>query len=323
MFHRKFLPTMFAAIALSATQSIAALAQPWPGNPVQGTPAPGGPVSTLRDPLIEGAPTSPAFIPPADGQAPPIGSGSTPWAVTPGMGGAPTLEPWVPAIPANSVDQSFSGVPLPVTPAVVSPPGVLGPALTGLVPGPESTLGSDPGSLTAPPGYINAAEQVNINPNGGMPGTGGYIGSIPTARRGGQETHQWELRGRYASENGIGGDGSQGNVVRFGTVAGNGILLGVPNGNGPRNGSIDLGGGARIKVNGVVMSTATSIQDYGNSATRNNIIPALDARPAYEFGQGRRTEPLFSYKTTDYGGPFRQFSAASCAAVKTAKSVTN
>jgi hypothetical protein len=287
MFQRKYLPAMLV-MAIAASQTLAALA----------------------DPLIDGAPTSPAFIPPAESQPPPIGSGPTPWAVTPGMGGAPTLEPWVTAIPANSVDQSISGIPLPVNPAVVSPPGVLGPALTGLVPGPESTLGSDPGSLTAPRGYINAADQVNINPNGGMPGTGGYEGTINRVRRGGQETHQLELRGRNSILAGVGGDGSQGNVARLGPWAGYGVVDGVPTGNGMRTSSIDLGGGQRFKVGGTVISTGSTIQDNGVSATRNNPVRALRAQAATEFGQGFHGEPVHSNKTTDYGGPFKRFSPA-------------
>jgi hypothetical protein len=297
MFHSKFLPSTMLAIALGVTQTLTAFAQ-------------GGPVGTLRDPLIGGAPTSPAFIPPADGLPPPIGSGNIPTAVNPGMGGPPTLPSWVPAIPANSADQSFSGVPLPVTPAVVSPPGVLGPALTGLVPGPESTLGSDPGSLTAPQGYINAANQVNINPGGGMPGTGGFFTSMNTVRRGGQETHQFEERGRNSFFGGRGGDGSQDEVTRLGPIAGMGVPLGVPTGNGFRNSVIDLGGGQRMKVAGVVISTGSTIQDLGNSATRNNPIAAIRANRATDFGQGFRREPVYSNKTTDFGSDFKQFSPA-------------
>jgi hypothetical protein len=319
MLNRKFLSAMIVAIALGATQAMAALAQPWPNNPVQGGPMPGGPAGTLRDPLIGGAPTSAPFIPPMDGQPPPIGSGPIPWAVTPGMGGPATLLPWVPAIPANSVDQSFSGIPLPVNPAVVSPPGILGPALTGIVPGPESTLGTDPGSLTAPRGYINDAQQMNIIPTGGVPGTGGFNTTIPTIRRGGQETHQWELRGRNSMIGGLGGDGSQDDITRLGPWAGWGTVTGVPTGDGLRNSSIDLGGGQRFKVGGVVIPTGSTIQDFGLSSTRNNPIPALDAQQSYEFGQGFRREPTYSSKTTDFGFPFRQFSAANEDAQKRAQ----
>ncbi len=293
MLNRKFIPAMIAAFTLGAIQASAALAQPWPGSPMQGSPMPGGPVGTLRDPLIGGAPTSAPFIPPADGQPPPVGCGPTPWAVNPGMGGAPTLLPWV-----------------PVNPAVVSPPGVLGPALTGIVPGPESTLGSDPGSLTAPIGYINDAQQLNVLPGGGLPGTGGYNTTINTIRRGGQETHQWELRGRNSMIGGVGGDGSQDNITRLGPWAGWGTVTGVPTGDGLRNSSIDLGGGQRFKVGGVVIPTGSTIQDFGLSDMRNNPIPSLNAQQSYEFGQGFRREPVYSSKTTDFGCGFRQFSAA-------------
>jgi len=314
MFKGKLLPAMFIAYTLGATHTLAVSAQPWPGSPYQGQGqgfgVPGGPVDTLRDPLIQGAPTSPAFIPPVGSQPPPRGSGSIPLGVTPGMSGPPTLIPSVPAIPANSVDQANSGLALPFTPGMVAPPGVLGPALSGLVPGPESTLGTDPGSLTAPPGYINAANQVNINPDGGIPGTGGYNGTINHVRRGGQETRQYELRGRNAALGGAGGDGSQDNVARLGPWAGYGVVTGVPTGDGMRNSALDLGAGQRIKVAGVKISTGSSIQDFGDSATRNNPIFANRAQRSFNGSQGLHNEPIFSNKSTDFGKRYTQFNQA-------------
>ena len=53
--------------------------------------------STLRSPLITGAPSSPAYQPPQEGQAPPIGDGSTPYGVTPGHRG------YLPELPASQV----------------------------------------------------------------------------------------------------------------------------------------------------------------------------------------------------------------------------
>lgn len=319
MFKHKFLPALITAVTLGSTalSALAASPGPWPGSPPQGTPPPGGPVTTLRDPLILGQPNGAPFVPAVPGQPPAIGDGPIPVGVTPGMGGPTTLLPWVPAIPSNQIDQGFSGIPLPVTPAVVSPPGVLGPSLTGIVPPSPSTPGYDPGSLTAPMGFINAAQQTNIIPTGGLAGTGGFYTSIPTMRRGGQETHQWELRGMNSQIGGVGGDGSQDNVARLGPWAGWGTVTGVPTGDGLRNSSIDLGGGARFKTGGVVIPTGSTIQDFGLSATRNNGIGALDANQSYEFGQGRHREPMYSSKTTDFGLPYTLFSPANETAQKT------
>ena len=222
------LSTICAAFALGALAMPAAQAQ-FPGDPVQPGPAPGAPVSTLRTPLIQGHPSAPAFIPPAEGAPPAIGDGATPAGVTGGHSNLPvTLLPWVPVVPSNQIDQGTSGIPLPVDPAITSPPGVLGPALTGLVPAPPSTPGADPGSLTAPAGSFNASQELNINPGGGIPGTGGFYTSIPTVRRGGQETHQYGYRGMNSILGGGSSDGSQDNIERLGPWAGFGTVTGGP-----------------------------------------------------------------------------------------------
>ena len=109
---------------------------------------------------------------------------------------------------------------------------------------------------------------------------------------------------------GLGGDGSQDNITRLGPWAGWGTVTGVPTGDGLRNSSIDLGGGQRFKIGWCLYSNGSTIQDFGLSSTRNNPIPSLDAQQSYEFGQGQRREPHYTSKTTDFGFPFRQFSAA-------------
>jgi hypothetical protein len=227
------------------------------------------------------------------------------------MGGPPTLLPWVPNIPANTVDQASSGIPLPFSPAIESAPGVLGPALTPAIPGPPSTPGPDMGSLTNVPGFINPAQELNIYPGGGIPGQGGYNTTIPTQRRGGQETHQWGLRGRNSSLIPGMGDGSQDQVTRLGPWTGWGIPFGVPTGNGLRNSSIDLGGGMRFKAGDCcTVPTGSSVADYGLSSTRDNFIGALNAQQSYEYGQGFRNSPRYSNKTTDFGFPYQQFDPA-------------
>ena len=273
--------------------------------------------SILRDPLIPGAQSTPPFICPPEGAPPPVGMGPTPAPVTPGMGGPSTLLPWVPAVPANQVGIGNSGIPLPFGPPVAMPPGVLGPLLTPFVPGPSSTPGADPGSLTAPAGSFNPARDVNVQPQGGFAGTGGYNTTIPTQRRGGQQSHQWELRGRNSSLIPGAGDGSQDEVTRLGPYSGWGVPFGVATGDGLRNNSIDLGGGMRYAAGGVKIPTGSTIQDFGLSSTRGNGIMGLGAQQSTEFGQGFRREPTYSSNTTDFGFPYRQFNPANEDAQKT------
>ncbi len=267
-------------------------------------------------PLIPGALGSGPFIPPPQGAPPAPGDGSTPLPVTPGMGGPSTLLPWVPAMPANSIDSLNSGIPLPVGPPVATPPGVLGPMLTPFIPGPASTPGPNPGSLMTPlldnggPGDFNAAQGTLVNPGGGLPGMGGYNTTINTIRRGGQQTHQWELRGRNAGMIPGSGDGSQGEVEELGPYAGWGVPFGVPTGDGLRNSSIDLGGGMQMKVGGVTVPTGNTILDYGTNAMRGNPIMGLGAQRSFDFGQGFRNNGIYSNATTDYGFPYQQFNPA-------------
>jgi hypothetical protein len=309
--YNKILKVVIAALTLGFTLSQVAHAQ---GS------------TTLHDPLIPGYQSTPPFVPPAEGMPPAVGDGPTPEGINPGMPDPHTLLPWVPAIPANQIDQDSSGVNLPVGPPVETPPGILGPALTGLVPHAPSTLGPDPGPLSAPAGFIIPSERLNINPLGGLPGTGGYYTTINKVRRGGQQSHQWELRGRNTVFGG-GGDGSQDEVTLTGPLAGFGLPFGVPTGNGYnkgpagsnndlRNSAIDLGGGQRLKIGGAKISTGSSLQDYGLSDMRDQGIGALDGHQSTEFGQGFRREPIFTNKTTNFGFPYRQFIPANVTAQK-------
>ncbi len=276
--------------------------------------------STLRDPLIPGAISSAPFFPAAEGRPPAPGSGPTPAPVIPGQGGPPTLLPWIPAVPSNQIDIGSSGIPLPFGPPVEMPPGVLGPLMTPFVPAPPSTPGVDPGILTVPPyaQTFNPSALAPVAPLGGIPGTGGYNTTIPTVRRGGQETHQWELRGRNSSLIGGLGDGSQDQVSRLGPYTGWGLPFGVPTGNGLRNNSIDLGGGMRFGGGeGTPISTGSSLQDFGDSAMRNAPIQGLGAQQSYEYGQGWRRIPMYSSKSTDFGFPYKQFNGANIGNQKT------
>lgn len=284
-----------------------ALAQ---STPSDGCNIIGAPAFGMRSPLVSGSQMSLPFVPAPEGNPPAVGDGPTGAPVVPGHSGPSTLLPWVPSIPSNHINQGSSGIPIPFSPAIQSPPGVLGPLLTPFVPNAPSTPGADPGSLQAPMGSFNPAAQMPINPDGGIPGRGGYCTSIPTVRRGGQETRQYSLRGRNSSLGGLPDDGSMDQVELLGPMAGYGVPFGVATGNGMRNSSLDLGGGQRFAIGGNTISTAQGVQDYGHSAMRYHGMSALNARQSTEFGQGMRRLPMHSNKTTDFGFPYTQFSPA-------------
>ncbi|HEY9678460.1 MAG TPA: hypothetical protein V6C76_10655 [Drouetiella sp.] len=130
----------------------------------------------LRTPLIQGAPNAAAGEAPMQGDPPPVGSGSTPMGVTPGMtsGYAPPPSD-VPMPPMSPLDRgSGGGVNSYVQPFLTPPP---------------STPGVDPGMLPTPlSGASQAAVQVNINPGGGYPGD-----QAPQTRTGRQTSRDFGL----------------------------------------------------------------------------------------------------------------------------------
>ena len=162
------------AAALSLLVAPAALAQPWPGNPIQQGPPPGSPVTTLRTPLLVGAPWEPAYVPPPPGQPPPIGDGPVPYPVTPGMAGGPNPPP---------ASQVYIGQ---------IQPGYYGKQqatadLAGALTPPTNFTPTDPGSLPGPMDFTPPpAAIVNINPDGGMPGD-----QAPQTRWGAQTTRDF------------------------------------------------------------------------------------------------------------------------------------
>jgi hypothetical protein len=301
---------LFRTLIISITLAIGTQTMAFAQSAGSGCDLSGAPAVNLRDPLVNGASMGLPFVPAPSGAPPAYGNGPTSAPVVPGASGAPTLLPWVPAVPANTIGGSSSGIPIPFSPSIATPPGILGPALTPFIPAPSSTPGADPGMLQSQNGYFNPAMQTNIYPDGGMPGTGGYCTSIPTVRRGGQSTRQYELRGRNSGLAGFGGDGSMDQVQELGPMAGYGLPYGVPSGNGMRNSSIDLGGGMRFNVGGQTISTGNTIQEYGDSAMRYNGISALQAQQSTEYGQGMHRLPIYSSKTTDFGFPYTQFNPA-------------
>jgi hypothetical protein len=103
------------------------------------------------------------------------------------MSGSPTLLPWVPAIPADQIDQTNSQVNLGVTNSNQSAPFQLGSSL--IVPNAPSTPGSDPGLLPGHPGYPAPAAVVHVNAGGGkLPDN-----QAPTTGWNGQATHDFGL----------------------------------------------------------------------------------------------------------------------------------
>jgi len=153
MFNSKIIQAAVATFVVGAALSQAASAQG---------------ITTLRDPLIPGAQETAPIMPAVDGPPPPPGCGPTPWGVTPGMPGSPGFEPWVPNIPADTINSTNSGIGLPVSPPIALPPGVLGPALTPIIPNEPNTPGAAPPYLYVdgnnPSGLVEQSEVVQVNP---------------------------------------------------------------------------------------------------------------------------------------------------------------
>ncbi|MDR3616861.1 MAG: hypothetical protein P4L53_25110 [Candidatus Obscuribacterales bacterium] len=303
MFHNKFIKLAIAAAALGA-----AIPQAF----AQGT-------TTLFDPYLPGTQLTAPLVPAVGGPIPAVGCGPTPWPVTPGMAGSAALMPWVPSIPSNSIDQGFTGLSLPLGGAALTPPGVLGPALSGFIPPPSSAPGPIPSYLQSPGSNFNPAEQVAVPQSGILPGTGGYYTTINKVRRSGQKTTEFE---RKELPSILGGGGiAQDEVTEMGALAGWGIPFGIPTGVGYNNGpagsnndlyqtSVDLGGGQRMKIGGTNISTGQTIQDYGSSVLRHTPIGALTAQQSTEFGQGLHGSGIYTNKTTDFGCKFAPWNTA-------------
>jgi hypothetical protein len=129
--------------------------------------------SSLRNPLIQGAPNAQANQAPQQGPVEIPGDGPTPVGVTPGMTGTDNPPPSDVSVPPMSALQHFQVSAL-VQPYLTPPP---------------STPGADPGML--PPlldGIQQDAAIVNVNQGGGLP-----VGQAPTKRRQGQMTADYGL----------------------------------------------------------------------------------------------------------------------------------
>jgi hypothetical protein len=158
------------------------------------TPALAQIATTLHNPLIPGAQSTPANVAPTQGAAPPPGDGPTPTPVNAGMTGSPTLLPWKTNVPFNNIDLQDTQINLPYNNSTEEAPGAFRQLLAPYIPPPPSTPGPDPGILHTinatgtGTSYPPAAKLVQVNANGGLPDD-----SPPTTRRGGQTTGDFGL----------------------------------------------------------------------------------------------------------------------------------
>jgi hypothetical protein len=183
-----------------------------------------------------------------------------------------------------------------------------------------------PPYLQSPGAPFNPAEDVLVPLDGKLPGTGGYYTTIPKIRRPGQKVDEFAYKELPSI---LGGGGpNQDEVTETGPLAGWGIPYGIPTGVGYNNGpagsnndlyqsSVDLGGGPRMKLLtpgaagfGDIISTDTTIQDYGSNVFRHTPIGPLTAQQSTDFGQGWHGSGIFTNKTTDFGYPFHPWSGA-------------
>ena len=273
--------------------------------------------TTILDPYAPGVHVTPPLFPAAGGAPPPVGCGPTPWPVTPGQQGPASLMPWVPAVPCDPFVTGATGLSLPLGSAALTPPGILGPALSGFIPPPTSAPGPIPAYLN-PVGGFNPSNEVQVPAGGILPGTGGYYTTINKVRKGGQKTDDFGFQGEPSI---FGGGGiAQDSVTLLGPLAGFGVPYGIPTGVGYNNGpagtnndlyqsSVDLGGGQRMSIGGQTISTGQTLQDYGQNVFVGNGGP-LSASQSTDYGQGIHGSGVFANKTTDFGCKFQAWNAA-------------
>jgi hypothetical protein len=138
------------------------------------------PYSTVRNPLIDGAPDSPAMTAPLEGQPPPVGDGPTPAPEIPGMLGSPDAPPTMVDVPQvmggdiTDINSALAGslIPPPSTPGI-DPSNINGSSGgVGLSVAGGTIGGTNSSGVLASPVAIG-----NINANGGIPDLG-----APTTR---------------------------------------------------------------------------------------------------------------------------------------------
>lgn len=199
--------------------------------------------------------------------------------------------------------------------------------MSGFIPPPSSAPGAIPPYLQSPGAPFNPAEQTPVPIGGILPGTGGYFGSIPKFRRPGQKTDEFAFQELPSI---LGGGGpNQDEITEMGPLAGWGLPYGIPTGVGYNNAgpginndnyqsSVDLGGGPRMKIlspgvyggGPTVISTDTTIQDYGANVFRHSPIGLLTAQQSTDYGQGFHGSGIYTNKTTDFGFNFQPWNPA-------------
>jgi hypothetical protein len=113
------------------------------------------------------------------------------------MTGNPGYEPFVPYLPATTINLGDTYVALPAN-STTSAPGCLGPSIT--IPPPPSTPGCNPGNLTPNnSGYQPPAIDVNV------PAGGGSLGAdqAPTKKWGGQTTKDFGRNINLSKSSGV------------------------------------------------------------------------------------------------------------------------
>lgn len=133
--------------------------------------------SSMWLPNVENGPTSAPYNAPQQGQAPPVGSGSSPMGINTGHAGygvttPPSHVPNMPLIPPGQDGKAAATA-----------------AAAGYLTPPTFYPTSDPGSIDSPPDFYQPPVSVtNINPGGGI------AGSAPIQRWGGQTSEDHGLR---------------------------------------------------------------------------------------------------------------------------------
>ena len=153
-------------------------------------------ITTLTDPYAPGVLVTPPGYAVTATPLPPIGCGSVAPAVTPGQFGPAPYMPWVPNLPANTIDQTDTQLSLPYDATSLMEPYTLGPALQGSIPGPPSAPGAIPDMLQ-PAGTaansiqgatsVTSAAITTTVPSGGVLTDDG----MPTSRSGRQSTQSF------------------------------------------------------------------------------------------------------------------------------------
>ena len=143
------------------------------------------PYNTVRNPLIQYAPNAPAGTTPDAGDPPPIGSGSVPFPVTPGMSGsdyAPPTMVTVPQVMGGDITDINS-------------------ALSGSLVTPPSTPGTDPGNINGASGGAGLAAPVGT---GNVSSGGGLNFSAPTTRWAAQRSFDYGRNVNVVNQNASG-----------------------------------------------------------------------------------------------------------------------